>query len=168
MLKQIGLASRIWAGDNNDKYPTAVPIASGGVMELAAAGNAAAVFQVMSNELSTPKVLICPKDKEHMAATNFSSSFTTKNTSYFIGLDAGTNYPLALLSGDCNLEFGGNKIKSGVQSISTNAMYFWNTERHNRSGNVVLVDDSVQSLKNSELVNQVRQTGLATNRLAIP
>jgi len=42
-LKQVGLAFRIWAGDNNNKYPTSLV--------------------VMSNELSTTKILVCPSDK---------------------------------------------------------------------------------------------------------
>jgi len=42
-LKQIGLAMRVWAQDNNDQYPTSIVDAS--------------------NELSTVKVLICPGDK---------------------------------------------------------------------------------------------------------
>ena len=42
-LKQIGLAFRIWGGDNNDKYPTSLV--------------------VMSNELSTTKILVCPSDQ---------------------------------------------------------------------------------------------------------
>jgi TolA-binding protein len=43
-LKQIGLAFRVWAGDNQEKYPT--------------------TFNVMSNELSTTKILVCPSDKQ--------------------------------------------------------------------------------------------------------
>ena len=71
-LKQVGLATRIWSGDNGDKYPTAVANSAGGPNSYVAAnstiafnswsqnsglnvGYAYAVFQVMSNELSTPK-----------------------------------------------------------------------------------------------------------------
>src|ERR1039457_4065905 len=32
-LKQVGLATRIWEGDNGDKYPSAVPAATGGAYE---------------------------------------------------------------------------------------------------------------------------------------
>src|SRR5579863_2689739 len=56
-LKQTGLAFRIWEGDNNDKYPMQVSTTNGGAMELVALGNPVPVFQVMSNELSTPKIL---------------------------------------------------------------------------------------------------------------
>src|SRR5690242_10364093 len=68
-LKQCGLATRVWEGDNNDRYPMAVSSAQGGALEFvshttgtttagaapAQAGNSgipgmAAVFQVMSNE----------------------------------------------------------------------------------------------------------------------
>ena len=61
-LKQIGIAYRLWEGDNNDKYPMLVSVTNGGAMELVATGNVAACFQVMSNELSTPKILLCPED----------------------------------------------------------------------------------------------------------
>ena len=167
-LKQSGLAFNVWAGDNGDKYPMDVSVTNGGAMELAASGDSAVIFQVMSNELSTPKILICPMDKEHQAATNTSFTLAAKNISYFVGLDASFNSPLTILSGDDNFEFSGRITKSGLQFISTNAMYYWSTDRHNRSGNILLTDGSVQSLKNSELLNQVCQTGLATNRLAIP
>ena len=60
-LKLIGLAYRIWAGDNNDKYPMQVSTTNGGTMELMADGkNVWRNFLVMSNELSTPKILFCP------------------------------------------------------------------------------------------------------------
>jgi len=47
-LKQIGLSYSAWAGDHNGKFPMDVSVTNGGVMELAATGNVAAVFQVMS------------------------------------------------------------------------------------------------------------------------
>src|SRR6516165_882321 len=67
-LKQVGQAFQVWAGDNNDNFPTEVPFKNGGAMEAAASGKPAAIFQVMSNELSTPKILICPEDKYRHAA----------------------------------------------------------------------------------------------------
>ncbi|MES1180906.1 MAG: type II secretion system protein, partial [Verrucomicrobiota bacterium] len=75
-LKLIGLAARVWSGDNRDKYPAEVSVTNGGAMESAAAGDAVSVFQVMSNELSTPKIVLCPNDEEHSYATNFGSGFT--------------------------------------------------------------------------------------------
>ena len=167
-LKQVGLAYQIWAGDNGDKYPMEVSVTNGGVMELVATGNVVAVFQVMSNELSTPIFVHCPMDAEQLSATNFSSGFSSKNISYFVGLNANTNFPNSILGGDNNLESGGTSIKSGVYDLTTNVMFFWSTARHNRSGNIVLTDGSVQMLRNSNLVTQFSQTGLATNRLAIP
>src|ERR1700722_20034511 len=70
-LKQVGLAFRVWAGDNGDRYPQAVPSASGGALEkvYSAADTAPSgavqycvtnIFEAMSNELSTPKILYCP------------------------------------------------------------------------------------------------------------
>jgi hypothetical protein len=35
-LKQVGIAFRLWEGDNNDKYPMAVSVTNGGAMELIA------------------------------------------------------------------------------------------------------------------------------------
>jgi hypothetical protein len=60
-LKQFGLAVRIWALDNNESNPPNV--------------------LSMSNELSTPKILVCPADTTRQAATDW-SSFTMANCSY--------------------------------------------------------------------------------------
>lgn len=86
-LKQIGVAARTWALDNLDRYPCNVPTNAGGVMEVCEIGadgfdsNPAPAFQVMSNELSTPKILVCPHDKSRIAATNF-PSLTSNNITY--------------------------------------------------------------------------------------
>src|SRR6202789_2599074 len=81
-LKEIGLCYFVWAGDNNDKFPFQVSITNGGTMEMAATGDVVATFQIMSNELSRPKLLICPADNKRVWATNFPTDFSAKNESY--------------------------------------------------------------------------------------
>lgn len=167
-LKQIGLSYRIWAGDNNDKYPMEMSVTNGGTLGLADGRNAWINYFVMSNELSTPKVLICPLDiSRQPPATNFSTQLSG-HVSYFVGLDATANNPQALLSGDDNFEINGAPIKSGLLEVFSNTPLAWTTARHNRSGNLGLADGSVQLLSNASLTNQLRLTGLGTNRLAIP
>ena len=169
-LKQITIAFRIWAGDNGGKYPMQVSVTNGGAMELAVTGDVAGIFRVMSNELATPIIVICPQDAKRIAATNFAVGFSDANISYFVGLDAEDQYPQMLLSGDDNLEVNGNRVRPGVLNLSTNTSVGWTTERIGKfhgPGNIGLVEGSVWSnvptLK-SALVN----AGIATNRLVIP
>ena len=78
-LKQIGIATRIYATDNQDRYPWQVPQAEGGTAEVATPksdttalldsngrpifdANAWLHFQALSNELSNPKIVRCPSD----------------------------------------------------------------------------------------------------------
>ena len=61
-LKQVGLAYRIWEGDNGDIYPMGISVTNGGSMEMVATGNVVQTFLVMSNELSTPRILHCHRD----------------------------------------------------------------------------------------------------------
>src|SRR6266567_2292003 len=58
-LKQVGLSFRTWELDNNDRFPMQIPLTKGGTMELVERGTVFCHFQVMSNELSTPKILFC-------------------------------------------------------------------------------------------------------------
>jgi prepilin-type processing-associated H-X9-DG protein len=93
-LKQIGLAFREWALDHNDQFPFNVPTNAGGTLEFCALDkegfdrHAALHFQVMSNELNTPLMLICPKDRSRKAATSF-SILRAVNVTY--RLRSGTN-----------------------------------------------------------------------------
>src|SRR5258708_3091145 len=73
-LKQIGLSFRTFALDYNDQYPMRLSTAGGGYQETVGVRVVAAqqatsrgvfdFFMVMSNELSTPKVLYCPSEFE--------------------------------------------------------------------------------------------------------
>ena len=167
-LKQLGLAYRIWEGDNGDLSPMGVSITNGGAMELAVAGNVIAAFQVMSNELSTPKILLCPKDIPRTYATNF-AGLANSNISYFVGVEVTNDAsPRLILSGDSNFEIGGTPVKPGLQSFWTNDPVGWTATRHVRAGNLGLADGSVQAVNFLKLRDYFEQTGWATNRLAIP
>jgi len=167
-LKQIGLAFRLWEGDHNDKYPMQISVTNGGAMELVAAGNVAACFQVMSNELSTPKILLCPADTRRIWATNFSADFDNSHISYFVGLDVtnDTN-PQMFLSGDDNFAIGGVPVKSGVLQLLANTPVTWTKARHKFVGYIGMADGSVQQVTTDGLQKALQQAG-ATNRLVIP
>ena len=125
----------------------------------------------MSNQLSTPKILHCPADTEHIAANNFSNGFRDANISYFFGLDASENNPQALLAGDDNFAVNGKPVQPGILNLPTNAPVTWTKERHNGNGNIGLADGSVQAVTTAGL-NATIANGVATNssvvRLVIP
>lgn len=188
-LKQVVLSCRQWSLDNNDKFPTQVSVTNGGAMEAVLAGDIAAVFRVMSNELSTPKILFCPEDKQRIQATTFSSPDSTNrafpgvyfannsNVTYFVGLDADETLPNMFLAGDDNWLIGGEArnvafkgvpVRSGILALWTNTPVAWSEARHKKQGNVGLADGSVQGFSSAKLAEALRNTGVATNRLAFP
>jgi len=202
-LKQCGLATRVWEGDNNDRYPMAVLSQQGGAYEFVHhAQNGAAlvnptgaglqapyqarVFQVMSNELSTPKVLVCPADTFHTtAATNFGTSpggtgdYSLAKTSFFIGSDAVESDPQMLLFGDCNIGLQANaapgtpasaRFTSAVQITSLTIAqattgWAWTIDTHNKVGNLTLADGSVQQVSITGLKQAMQN---ATNTVVSP
>jgi prepilin-type processing-associated H-X9-DG protein len=166
-LKQVGIAYRLWEGNHNDKYPMQVSVTNGGAMELVGAGNVAACFQAMSNELYMPKILLCPADTRRVLATNW-STLNNSNISYFVGLDADESKPQMLLSGDDNFAIGGVPVKPGLLQLLTNTPVAWTKTRHKLYGNIGLADGSVQQLTTDGLRQAFQQTGVATNRLVIP
>lgn len=167
-LKQIGLSFRIWEGDNNDKYPMQVSITNGGAMEAAASGNAIAVFQVMSNELSTSKLLVCPEDEYRHFATNFDAALSASTVSYFVNVDATGTNPQEVLSGDDNFKIHGVPVKSGLLLLSSNIPVTWSANRHKFFGYLLMADGSVQQANNATLKAWFFPTNSTSVRLAIP
>jgi hypothetical protein len=86
-MKQIGLGCRIWANDNNERYPFNVSTKDGGTLEFCAAGpdafdkNSVKHFQAMSNELNSPKILWCPADSSKHVGLDF-PNLQDANVSY--------------------------------------------------------------------------------------
>jgi prepilin-type N-terminal cleavage/methylation domain-containing protein len=184
-LKQVGLSYRLFATDNGDQYPMNVSTNDGGSSEYV--GNLPFTyyqFGVMSNELTTPKIVICPADSggSRKEATNFSmvvgkGDFIKNNRiSYFIGVDADETRPSMLLTGDRNLTDGTatfNYGKASLQVIGTNAakikLIAWtDKDVHQAAGNAALGDGSVQNLSSSRLREQLVNSGDNQNRLQIP
>jgi prepilin-type processing-associated H-X9-DG protein len=169
-LKQISLAYRIWEDNHGDQYPMDASVTNGGMMEIFAKGSslqnlAFLNYQVMSNELSTPKILICPADNNHFVATNFSVGFNNQNISYFVGLDANESNPQTFLSGDDNFEISGTPVKSGSLTISSNSPITWSAARHNHAGNIGLADGSVMQFSQNGLREVISNS---TNHILIP
>ena len=171
-LKQVGLAFRVWATDHHYNFPMHSSTTNAGMLKAAASGNVALIFQVMSNELSTPKVLFCPADMKRTQITSFSQDgvppLSNANVSYFVGLDAADVLPNSFLSGDDNLLIGGVEVKPGIQTILTNTPIEWSETRHEKQGNIGIADGSVQGFSSHALKAALKTTGLATNRLAMP
>jgi prepilin-type N-terminal cleavage/methylation domain-containing protein/prepilin-type processing-associated H-X9-DG protein len=129
-LKQVGLAMRTFAIDNDGNMPMSLGGAAGGASEDIGVRTVAntqtgsrgtcKMFLACSNELSTPKILFCPSEYEtqsRQAATSFAPVNTGNvastipytndlNISYFLGVDAQETQPQMFLTGDHNL--GGN------------------------------------------------------------
>jgi type II secretory pathway pseudopilin PulG len=165
-LKQVGLAFRIWGGDNGDKYPPNVSTNKGGSKEYVPGGNTFRHFLCMSNELSTPKILACPADDREPA-----SSFATLkngNISYFVAVDADETMPQMFLSGDRNLLLNGEPVVTGLVTIKSTDTLGWTSEIHHDAGNVGMADGSVLQVTTSGLERLDKHVGTNVYRLAIP
>ena len=157
-LKQVGLAFRIWEGDNNDRYPMAVSTSAGGASDFIATSSGGStptkpssgnlcpgmVYMVMSNELSTAKILACASDNYHTQNSGYATNFTYQDLlgiatptattppatqvgepannggfskiSYFINGNATEANPQDIMTGDDNI---GNANTSGGTAAST-------------------------------------------------
>ena len=165
-LKQINIAFRLWEGDNGDKYPMQFALTNSETMKLLGNGNAYLLWQTMSNELSTPKILHCPQDKQRTNAVSFSQGFSDANISYFFSLDAAEAYPQMILDGDDNLAVDGVRVKPGILNLWTNNIA-WTKERHRFNGNIGLADGSVQQTTSAGLNSAVvsSASGVPTNNV---
>ncbi|MCX8091227.1 MAG: prepilin-type N-terminal cleavage/methylation domain-containing protein [Verrucomicrobiae bacterium] len=185
-LKQVGLAFRQWAMDNNDMYPMRVAAGMGGADIHVGVRNVAAsqatsrgvfgMFMVLSNELNTPKVLFCPSEFEssRQPASSFAATTTIAsqipytndlNVSYFVGVDCDETYPQMFLTGDHNMGNGNpptalypNFVSVGT-NFQANAGPGWMDNMHKKQGNVGLGDGSVQGFSRSRLQEALRNTG---------
>src|SRR5688572_7683595 len=186
-LRQITLAYRAFATDNNDQFPMSIPMANGGSAE----ANANPLltyrhFAALSNELSTPRIVICPSDQRTEAttfATNVVAGPQTKNiipfnnnkcVSYFVGLEADETRPQCFLAGDRNILDPRSvppRLSTAAAQIAvhgTNSAAYYTNTIHSYQGNVAMGDGSVQLIGSSRLQAALKSTDDTRNQIAYP
>ncbi len=160
-LKQVGLGMRLWADNNDGKFPWKVPQSAGGGMPNGT-DNAKVNFQftIVSNELVTPKILLCPNDVPRVAATNFTAIALT-NVSYALCSEADEKRPRVMLAIDRNLtgfDFTGLPdnincfILTSPETGARSAKWRRGICHGANVGMVALGDGSVQQVNDSRLV----------------
>lgn len=127
-LKQIGLAFRLFSNDHNDQFPFAVSNELGGTFTFANSPQVFRHYEAMSNELVTPKVLICSTDSGKLRATDFLTPLANSNISYFVGLGADESKPQRILSGDRNIT--GGTLSNGFFAYSPKQLARGMDDRH--------------------------------------
>src|SRR6266511_1702355 len=101
-LQLIALACQTFQREHSGFFPCAVSTNRGGTLEFGASGNQTfRHFQILSVDLSAPRVLVCPQDSRE--AANSWNSLENWNVSYFVGLDSEPNSPLSIVAGDRNV-----------------------------------------------------------------
>lgn len=139
----------------------------GGTKEWIATGDTFRHFEVMSNELATPYVLVCPSDTGRRRLRTFLPTLNNSNLSYFVGIEARDDAPQMFLFGDRNI-WRGVRPANGVVGLTTNNFNGWGPGLHNGQGNVALADGSVQAFSPSGLREALGNTGAVTNWLQLP
>src|SRR5262249_29233400 len=93
-MRQMGLAFNSFAHDHESRFPMQVSTNAGGAMEFVQRGYLTPgefyftfrIFQSISNELVTAKLLACPGDTR--LETNTFANVHNENLSYFVGVNA--------------------------------------------------------------------------------
>ena len=192
-MKQIGVATRIYATDNQDRFPWQVPQVEGGSADsLGKYKENWRHWQCLSNELSNPKVVRSPRDSNRTQANSFvtkkpkgAAGKTTvpfggtkgnKSFSYTIGSEADEAKPNNILSATRNIAFGkydndndskGAIKKLGKKFTGKNTVN-WTQSLHENQGNILLSDASVQQSSDSKLAQYLIDSSAQNNEMLFP
>ena len=166
-IKQIGLAFRMFSNDHDQKFPWFVDPTDGGSHNTALQ-DVVYHFRAASNELNTPKVLVCPSDQRDRA-NDWASFASDKNASYIVGYEADETKPQTILTGDRNITganannetcgtYPGGGLAGKIDRNST-----WDTSIHVNAGNLGLADGSAQQLSTGALQKQAGASDLVND-----
>lgn len=167
-LKNIGLSFRIFATDNAGAYPAQVSTNKGGSLEWLAGGAVSRQWVVLSNELSTPKLLVCNKDLQRSVAPDW-ARVGRRHLSYFLNVAAVPEHGDSVLAGDRNLVVDGRVVSPGRRRLIAAHRIAWGSGIHGHAGNLLLADGGVHQLTSPGVDLDFRASSAAgTNDLLIP
>jgi prepilin-type N-terminal cleavage/methylation domain-containing protein len=167
-LRQVSLGFRLWAGDNEDRYPWQMDPSEGGTKTITEAWKH---FAVASNEIVTPRVLHCASDPDKLIADSFSAAAdglqTLKNdaVSFAVGTESREDRPLMHIVTDRNLigsEHGDctpAAITGVITVLDPAGTPQWDKRIHKYVGNMALTDGSGQQYTQSALDVHLRTAG---------
>jgi prepilin-type N-terminal cleavage/methylation domain-containing protein len=176
-LRQVGLSFRLYANDHDSRFPFRVTPSDGGSMD-AANQDVYRHFLTMTNELSTPRVLVCPSDGKKTGANSFDTGFDDSHVSFVVGYDADESFPQSILSGDRNTseawDTSANNVPcaafAGAMASPLTSNSVWTVTVHNSKGNLTLGDGSVQQNNNAGLKLQASASDIDNynNHIRVP
>ena len=165
-LKNIGIAYRIFAEDNAGLFPFHVSTNQSGSLELT--NDIAAQFRALSNELATPKIVLCPSlAAKVIAATNW-AGLDAKRVGYFLNLSVSSKLTNSALSGDIGFTINRKAMISGVNEISAANAIVYPKEIHGGAGNIVTAGGHTARLKDGEWHEYLRASQATTNLFLLP
>ena len=152
-LRQMTLGFRLWSNDNRDKYPWDLAVTNGGSF---GSPDWTDHFRIASNELASPRILVCPTDKPRKPGTNWIHLEGLANVSYFVGTRADNSKPATIVAGDSNISGGGGGLDPQWSVfLGTSIDASWNQALRVANGNLALADGSVQNTKTPGLRSQI-------------
>ena len=157
-LRRVGRGFQTWASHNEDRYPWVVAQSEGGSRALASATDH---FRVISNELRSPLLLVCPSDATKTAVSQWNFFTSGQNLSYFVGLHGNLSQPRAWLAGDRNLTGLTGQVCNLAQvtgdGVFPGSALAWQRDVHALAGNILLSDGSVRQVSQRDLTQLVNQ-----------
>ena len=166
-LQQMGVAFHSFAHDHVGKFPMHVPVGEGGSLATALDTNGVPLeiapayrhLQSLSNELVTPKLLVCPADLR--TATEKFAALQNENVSYMVAVNAELGKSTDVLSGDRNIVAA---TANGILQTEPgeNPHVRWTDEIHRTQGNLLFADGHVEKQNNSQLKKTFAMPGSAS------
>ena len=166
-LKSVGLAFRMFANDHEDEFPCNVAVEAGGTKEVTGPLMAFMQFRSISNELVSPKPLVCSEDKGRIRATNW-ANFGNSNLSYFVSLSAKEIHPSMLLIGDRTLSTNRSVLTEHKGVIAKETKLSWATRTHKHKGSIALADGSATLMTDSQVQKQSQLSPITPYTLLFP
>jgi hypothetical protein len=185
-LRQIGRAFHVWGNDHDDLLPWQAPRSStgdGGTIgnpNAALMNNAWFHYSWISNQLGSPKILVCPSDPQKRIATNWGNApggflnviNRANSISYPIFLHAQALTAASLLSGDRNFRvdirftpcsYGVSQafglVPHGIGAWTNSSQSYANGLYHGVVGHLLFMDGSTRFTTSAEFQEAISAPG---------
>lgn len=173
-LRQIGQGAERWAFDHRDDLPWQISQTAGGTRPPVGIFPTTTFvhFGIMSNELGSPKILVCPNDTRTGVKVAqdwsqlpfggyFNNAYRDNATSYTINIHCWFSVAQAVMSSDRHLEVTeaySTSCSYGFKDVSAlnlhgpgSSKIAWTNSQHGYVGNLLLRDGRVAEVPNSKL-----------------